>query len=206
MPLLEDAGLSVKTVDLPSVDADPDPAADLARDAAAVRAVLDQTDGSILLVGHSYGGMVITEAATDSAGTSRLVYLCAFMPEQGQSLFDITGGPAPWIEARADGTVLPFADQTAAVFYADRQPGDAALGRRPSQADAARAVPSADGLGGMARHSVDVCRLWEDMALPPELQRDLFAPRAGEVIVLSTSHSPFLSQPEALAELIADRA
>ena len=71
VPLLEHAGLSVKTVDLPSVDADPDPAADLARDAAAVRAVLDETDGSILLVGHSYGGMVITEAATDSAGTSR---------------------------------------------------------------------------------------------------------------------------------------
>ena len=206
VPLLEQGGLAVRTVNLPSVAAEPDPAADLAGDAAAVRAVLDDAGGPILLVGHSYGGMVVTEAATGHPGVSRLLYLCAFMPEQGQSLFDITGGPAPWIEAKDDGTVLPFADQAADTFFGDCDPETqrwASAQLRPM-----RPPPFLQAVASAAWEKIPstyvVCA--QDRALPPELQRDLFAPRASEVVELETSHSPFFSEPEVLADLIAERA
>ena len=98
MPLLEERDVRTVVVDLPSVGAEPDDDCSLAADAAAVTRALDAVGGRSVVCGHSYGGMVITRACAGRSDVSRLVYLCAFMPDAGDSLFAITGGPSPWIQ------------------------------------------------------------------------------------------------------------
>jgi len=123
VPLLEARGLTVRTVDLPSVGVAPGVVADLSGDADAVAQVLDTVDGPSLVCAHSYGGMVITVAAAGRTDVSRLVYLCAFMPDAGESLVQLTGGvPAPWIQLLDGGLTLPDPAQSADVFYADCDP------------------------------------------------------------------------------------
>jgi pimeloyl-ACP methyl ester carboxylesterase len=104
---LEKVGHRVTVVDqLPSAGTDPAALGDLTADANHVRAVLDSLDEPVVLVGHSYGGMVITELA-DHPKVRHSVYLAAFWPQRGQSLLDLIGdGPSPpWIVARDDGAL-----------------------------------------------------------------------------------------------------
>jgi pimeloyl-ACP methyl ester carboxylesterase len=205
--LLEERGIGVHTVDLPSVGADPDDAAGLAGDAAAVRDVLDSVDGPVLLVGHSYGGMVVTYAAAGRDDVARLLYLAAFMPDTGESLVQLTGGqPAPWIQRLDDGRILADMDQAAQLFYGECDPEtrEAAIGRLRPMTGKPMVDPIPDAAWRSIASTYVVCA--RDGALPPELQRDVFAPRADESIELDTDHSPFYSQSEALAGVIAERA
>ena len=207
VPLLEARGLSVRTVDLPSVGAAPGAEADLAGDAAVVSAVLDSVDGPALLCGHSYGGMVISVAASGRSDVSRLVYLCAFMPDAGESLVALTGGePAPWIQLLDGRLTLPDPAQSADVFYADcdEETAREAVARIKPMAGAPFGQPVARPAWHGIPSTYVVCTL--DRAIPPELQRDVFAPRADEVIELEASHSPFSSQPGAVAALLAESA
>ncbi len=205
-PLLEARGLTVRTVDLPSVDAEPGDEAGLSGDAAAVAAVLDAAEAPVLLVGHSYGGMVVSEAAAGRDDVARLVYLCAFMPPPGSSLEDLTGGrPAPWIRLVEDGRTLPDLelmrdvfygdcdDETAASAIAQLRPMPPAPFVEPVRQPAWQAIPS----------TYVVCTL--DRAIPVELQRR-FATQAEESLELEASHSPFFSQPQAVADLLAAQA
>ena len=206
VPLLEERSLDVVRVDLPSVGAHPESGADLAGDASAVRAAVDGVEGNVLVCGHSYGGMAITEGAAGHPRVTRLVYLCAFMPDAGDSLVAITGGPAPWIQLLDDGMTLPDMTQADMLFFGDCDAGNAGVGGLARPPDGRGAVRRSDrdaGLGGRSRH---LHRLRTGHGAPARLQRDLFAPRAGEVVELQSSHSPFLSQPEAVAGLLAERA
>jgi pimeloyl-ACP methyl ester carboxylesterase len=204
-PLLEKRGLAVRTIDLPSVGARPKADTDLSADAAAVEALIEGIEGPVLLCGHSYGGMVISHAAAKRV--TRLVYLCAFMPVEGESLVSIGGGRhAPWIQLLDGGLTLPDPARAEAVFYSDCdaktvrwatreiRPQSGAPFDEPVPRPAWRNTPS----------TYVVCA--NDMALPPNVQRNVFAPRATETIELQASHSPFLSQPAALADLLAARA
>ena len=207
VPLLEARGVSVRTVDLPSVGAAPGVAADLAGDAAVVTALLDSIDGPKLLCGHSYGGMVISVAAAGRSDVLRLVYLCAFMPDAAESLVQLTGSkPAPWIQLLDGGFTLPDPAQAADVFYADcdEETAREAVARIRPMAGAGFGQPVAAPAWHGIPSTYVVCT--EDRAIPPELQRDVFGPRADEVIELEASHSPFSSQPAAVADLLADRA
>ena len=205
--LLEGRGLTVHTVDLPSVGADPGDTAGLAGDAAAVREVLDSADGPVLLVGHSYGGMVVTHAAAGRDDVARLVYLAAFMPDTGESLVELTGGaPAPWIQRVDDGRIIADIDQAAQLFYGECDPEtreDAIARLRPMTGK-----PMLDPIPEAAWRSIPstyvVCA--RDGALPPKLQRDVFAPRADEQLELDTDHSPFYSDSDRLAGILAERA
>jgi pimeloyl-ACP methyl ester carboxylesterase len=206
VPLLDRRGISVRTIDLPSIDADPDDRSTLSGDAAAVAALLDDLQAPALLCGHSYGGMVITQAAASRQDVARLVYLCAFMPDTGESLLSIIGERAPWIVVLEDGRWLPDLDQAAATFYADcdaatqrasiarLRPMPTAPVEEPVSAAPWRDIPS----------TYVVCT--QDMAIPVEWQRELFAPRADDVVELEASHSPFFSRPSAVADLLAERA
>jgi pimeloyl-ACP methyl ester carboxylesterase len=206
VPPLERRGLSVRTIDLPSIDADPDDRSALSGDAAAVAALLDELHEPALLCGHSYGGMVITQAAAGRKDVARLVYLCAFMPDAGESLLSIIGERAPWIVAHEDGRWLPDLEQATATFYGDcdtetqrasvarLRPMPTAVVEEPVSAAPWREIPS----------TYVVCT--KDMAIPVEWQRELFAPRAADVIELEASHSPFFSHPSAVADLLAERA
>lgn len=204
-PLLEKRGLAVRTVDLPSVGARPGAGTDLSADAAALEAVIESVAGPVVLCGHSYGGMVISHAA--SKRVTRLVYLCAFMPLEGESLVGMRGGRhMPWVQMLEGGLTLPDPERTATVFYSDCdaptvewaksqiRPQSGAPFDEPVPRPAWRTTPS----------TYVVCV--NDMALPAEVQRNVFALRATETIELQASHSPFLSQPDAVADLLAARA
>jgi pimeloyl-ACP methyl ester carboxylesterase len=204
IPELEARGLAVSTVDLPSSGPDVTALGDLDADVAAVNAVLDSVDGPKILLGHSYGGVPITQAAAGRTDVGHLVYVCAFMLDEGQSLYDAAGGePVPWWRLSDDGTwMLP--DGPEQVFYNDCTPEVAA-------ASAARIQPQ----------SLSACRqrltaaAWEtipstyivadlDAGLPRVVQEGMAAGKAKRVVHVEAGHSPFLSRPAELAALIAE--
>jgi pimeloyl-ACP methyl ester carboxylesterase len=120
--LLRGQGRRVHVIDqLPSGGGEPVPLGDLTDDAAYLRRVLDDLGTEVMLVGHSYGGMVITELA-DHPGVRHSVYLTAFWPRKGQTLLDIRSEhTVEWLVAGADGTLRLTDDETVArqVLAAD---------------------------------------------------------------------------------------
>jgi pimeloyl-ACP methyl ester carboxylesterase len=204
IPQLTRRQCAVKTVELPSVGAGPHVTVGLDRDAAAVRAVIDEIGGPVLLCGHSYGGMVVSLASYHQPRVSKLVYLCAFVPESGESLAAIGGGQlAPWIQLLEGGLTLPDPGQTAELFYADcdaRTQAWAIANLRPQCGVPYSDVVAHPGWKGI-RSTYIVCSA--DRAMLPDWQRNLFAPRLNKVVEIGAGHSPFLSQPAALADLLA---
>ena len=150
--------------------------------------------------------MVVTVAAAGRSDVSHLVYLCAFMPEVGESLFALTGGGlAPWIDVLEDGRTIPDLVHRAEVSYADcdeETRANAIARLRPQVTPPFEETVTAAAWRTIASTYV-VCT--EDESLPVEVQRNVFAPRAGEVVELVSSHAPFFSQPERVAELLAAR-
>lgn len=204
---LEKDGHRVLVADLPSTGTDAAVLGDLYADAAAVRDLLDAADGPAVLVGHSYGGMVITEVA-DHAAIERSVYLGALWPVRGQTLMDAFGELPP------DGR-MRITDDGAAAQVTD----DPELAREVFAADLDRArfaeyharmiLSSASALGqacsAPARsHPVTFVVLSEDRVLPPEVQ-EMWAARADDVRRLRTSHTPMLADPEGLADVLSLR-
>jgi pimeloyl-ACP methyl ester carboxylesterase len=190
-------GLDVVAVDLPSVAS----SGDLYDDARAVRRVLDDTPGDTVLVGHSYGGIVITEASAGADGVRHLIYLTAFMLDEGEALADVAGRTPPaWQVPNPDGKTMSV-EGAQEVFYNTCTPeiGDAAAARlrphtiasfvQPVRSVGWRDVPS----------TYVVCEL--DNAIPVPAQ-EAMAEHAGATHRLRSDHSPFLTDPDAVAELI----
>jgi pimeloyl-ACP methyl ester carboxylesterase len=174
---------------------------DLYDDARAVRQVLDDTPGDKVLVGHSYGGIVITEASAGAEGVRHLVYLTAFMLEEGQALADVAGRTPPaWQVPDPDGKTMTV-EGPQEVFYNTCAPevADAAAARlrphtiasfvEPVRAAGWRDVPS----------TYVICDL--DHAIPVPAQ-EAMAGHAGTTHRLPSDHSPFLTDPDAVADLI----
>ena len=203
-------GLGSRAVELPSCVAPPGASGgivgDMYADADAVRAALEEEDEPVVLVGHSYSGMVITDAAAGHENVEHLVYVTSVMPELGETMADLGGEPGPWMDPRPeDGTMGIRAELTPGAFLQDcdgeavagalerltRQPL-AVFGQTP-RAVAWREKPS----------TYVVCA--EDRATPPEVQRE-YARRAGRVVELPTGHHPMLSRPELLARVLAEAA
>jgi pimeloyl-ACP methyl ester carboxylesterase len=217
VPRLRDRGLEVVAVDLPGHGDDPGPLTDLHGDAARVRAVIDELDGPVVLVGHSYGGVVVTEAGTHPA-VEHLVYLAAFAINDQESCGSAgAGDPAlamidhsnrPDLGALMvidDGVVTLRADGADEVFYndCDAPTAAAAVSRLgPQRLDTLTQTPTAVAWQETASTYV-VCTA--DQAVHPDLQR-LLAARCTETAALPTSHSPFLSRPDLVAGLLAERA
>jgi pimeloyl-ACP methyl ester carboxylesterase len=198
---LRAAGRDVTTVDLPSSGASADSLGDLAADAGCVRAALDSIGGDKILVGHSYGGQVISEASAGRSDVAHLVYVCAFMLDPGASLLGLLGGEVPdWIELVAGGSALR-SHQHDVIFYADvdTDVAHAASERLELQSTAS----FGSELTGAGWREIDstyiVCEF--DMAIPPAQQIKM-ASNAGTVHRLASSHSPFLSMPDAVAGIV----
>jgi len=211
-PLLQARGHTVLTPDLPAlgVDRAPLPSATLQSYADRVCVTLSACSESVYLVGHSMGGIAITQAAEAMPHKVKtLVYLTAFLLPSGRTLLE---------EAQADtgSAVLPnlvFAsDQSSAtvksdairdVFYADCSPSDLALAQTllVPQAAAPFATPiqsTAERWGSVPRVYIECTA---DRAISLATQRSMQARLpCKRVLTMSTSHSPFLSAPEALAE------
>ena len=214
MPLLAAANVPAVAIDLPGHGADRGAFADLHGDAARVLAVLDAIADDVVLLGHSYGGAVITEAGTHPA-VRHLVYLCALALDDGESCaaaaVEETAGLSHegrprladgWV-MHADGTTTLAPEGAATCLYQDCDAETLAwalahLGPQPmanlGQAPAAvawRDRPS----------TYVVCS--EDRAVHPGLQRVL-ARRCTKAVEWATGHSPFASQPGLVSALLAD--
>jgi pimeloyl-ACP methyl ester carboxylesterase len=199
-PLLDHLdGLDARTVDLPSSGADPATLGDLRTDAEVVRTALAAMDGPVIVVGHSYGGVVVSEAATADTGAAHLVYLCAFQLDAGESLLAAVGGqPPPWWEVHDGHLVVTGPEQ---VFY-DDCPADltrAAVDRLGLQSRAAFEQPLTRAAWREVPSTYVVCEA--DRALPLVAQEQM-AQRADDVVRLPDGHSPFLSSPAELARVL----
>jgi pimeloyl-ACP methyl ester carboxylesterase len=206
-PLADALGdVPVQTVDLPSAGDDPAELGDLYADAAAVRATLSSIDRPTVVLGHSYGGMVITEAVPADSGVAHLIYLCAFLLDTGESLLGAVGGtPPPWQDVRGDHVLVRTPAET---FYNDVSPELTArsVARVSAHSRAAFEQPLTQAGWQAVPSTYVICE--QDQAIPSSAQ-EAMAQRAGQVLRMNTGHSPFLSQPEALAALlrpILDRA
>ena len=177
--------------------------AGLAEDVDAVREVLLGSDEPTIVVAHSYGGIVTSEAAAGVASVNHLLLIASYLPEIGQSLSDFGDGtPAPFLDIDLDSgtfevcpellveTFLQDCDsevQAQACEHLARQSGQVTT--QPVNAAAWQQVPS----------TYLVCA--QDRGTPAALQRE-FARRAGSVVELDAGHHPFLSQPEAVRDLL----
>jgi pimeloyl-ACP methyl ester carboxylesterase len=187
-----------RTVELPSKSP---LRGDLAADAAAVRSAIAAIDGPVVVVAHSYGGAPVTEGA---AGVEHIVYVAAFMLDVGESLYSAVGGRDPdwWQRSEEDRMVTPLRPEE--IFYNDCAPEVAAAAAARLRPQTAKSFT--DPLTRTAWSEVPttyvICE--RDNAIPVFGQEAMSA-RAGRVERLDASHSPFLSRPDELAELILDR-
>jgi pimeloyl-ACP methyl ester carboxylesterase len=200
--LLRNDGYPVSVVQNPTVS--------LAGDVAATKLVLAAQARPVILVGHSYGGVVITEAGTDPK-VAALVYIAAFAPDRGESVASLIkdpppGAPVPPILPPQNGYLFLDKAKFHAAFAADVDADRAAF-----LADAQ--VPwGVEALGGtVSAPAWKTKPSWylvasEDRMIPPAAQR-FMAQRAGSTVVEARgSHAIYESQPSAVAALIAAAA
>jgi pimeloyl-ACP methyl ester carboxylesterase len=186
------------------------PTVSLADDVAATKRVIAAQDGPVVLVGHSYGGVVITEAGNEPKVT-RLVYIAAFAPDAGESVSALIKNPPP------GASVPPILPPQDGYLFLDRAKfhdsfaGDVDAERAAFMADSQ--VPwGVDALEGAVGEPAWRSKpSWylvasEDKMIPPAAQR-FMAERAGSTVVeVAGSHAIYVSQPRAVAELIESAA
>jgi pimeloyl-ACP methyl ester carboxylesterase len=186
------------------------PTTSLPDDVAFTRRVIAAQPGKSLLVGHSYGGAVITEAGTD-ANVAGLVYVAAFAPDKGESVASLIknpppGAPVPPILPPQDGFLMLDPAKFAASFAAD-------VGEPKASFMAASQVPwGVNALGGEVTVPAWKSKpSWylvaaDDKMIPPPAQRQM-SQRAGSIVTeVPGSHAVYVSQPQAVAAFIEKAA
>lgn len=180
----------------------------LADDIDLTRELIRQQDGPVVLVGHSYGGAVITVAGNRDK-VKALVYVAAVQPSEGESLSQLVGSmpsPSNDIVPTRDGHLFVDPGKFAADFG-----GDLTSNRTDflaaSQAGAASAAFNAT-VSAAAWHAKPTWAVvaTEDHALSPALQRWMYQRAGSKVTEIKASHLVYISQPEAVAKVIEDAA
>ncbi|MCX4584659.1 alpha/beta fold hydrolase [Streptomyces sp. NBC_01481] len=186
------------------------PTHSLEGDVAVTHQVLGAQDGPAVLVGHSYGGAVITEAGMHE-GVAALVYISAFAPDKDESVGTLIANPAP------DAPVPPILPPQDGFLFLDREKFAASFAADVPSEDAQfmadSQVPWGVGaLGGTVTEAAWRAKpSWylvatDDRMIPPPAQRAM-AERAGATVSeTAASHAVYVSQPEAVAELIKQAA
>jgi len=181
-----------------------------AGDVAATRLILDRQDGPAVLVGHSYGGAVITEAGNHER-VAALVYIAGFVPDAGESVNTLiasfpTDGPQPPILPPEQGFLFLDREKFHASFASDLPAQQAAF-----LADAQ--VPwGVEALGGaITEPAWKSKRSWyllttEDRMIPPDAQRTMSGRAGSTVVDVNASHAVYVSKPAAVADLIKQAA
>jgi len=200
--ILRRDGYTVSVVQNPTIS--------LAGDVAATKLILAAQSGSVVLVGHSYGGAVITEAGNDPK-VAGLVYICAFAPDKGESVNTLIANPPP------DAPVPPILPPQNGFLFLDKAKFPASFA---ADVDAEKAAFMADSQvpwgvealsGTISDPAWKAKPSWylvttEDRMIPPPAQR-IMAERAGSMVVeVSGSHSIYVSQPSVVAALIEKAA
>jgi pimeloyl-ACP methyl ester carboxylesterase len=200
--LLKKDGYNVAIVQNPTIS--------LAGDVAATKLVINEQDGPVILVGHSYGGAVITEAGSDPKVVG-LVYITAFAPDKGESVNSLIKDPPP------DAPVPPILPPKDGYLFLDKTKFASSFA---GDVDAEKAAFMADSqvpwgvqalAGEISEPAWKSKPSWyllatDDRMIPPDAQRQM-ANRAGAMIVdVKGSHSIYVSQPLAVATLIEKAA
>jgi pimeloyl-ACP methyl ester carboxylesterase len=186
------------------------PTASLAEDVAFTKRVIAAQSDKVLLVGHSYGGVVATEAGNDPK-VAGLVYIAAFAPDAGESVQSLISNPAPGaavppILPPQDGFLLLDQAKFAASFAAD-------VGERQASFMAASQVP----WGVTALSDKVSTAAWknkpswylvpaDDKMIPPPAQRAMALRAGAAVSEVPGSHAVYVSRPQAVADLIVKAA
>jgi pimeloyl-ACP methyl ester carboxylesterase len=215
---LDRQGVASIAVDLPGHGASTLPLSDMYGDARHVVDVATRVGRPVVLVGHSYGGAVITEAAhilagSDNAGHRRvehLVYLAAFCLEEGESVMSIAtspvGGPVLLVEAMlpgSEGSTVLDPDKAHAALYGScsAEISTAATARLSPQPMSTFGQPVSGSPWKNVPSTYVVCE--RDEAVHPGHQRHMAA-RCGQVHVFDTDHSPFVSMTTETARVVID--
>lgn len=186
------------------------PTTSLADDVAVTRRALAAQDGPAILVGHSYGGVVISEAGTDPK-VAGLVYVAAFAPDAGESVSSLIanpppGAPVPPILPPQDGFLFLDKARFAAAFAADVAPAEAAF-----MADSQVPWGVAALSGAVTAPAWKVKPTWylvakDDHMIPPPAQRIMAGRAKAKTSEVAGSHAVYVSQPKAVAAIIEDAA
>jgi pimeloyl-ACP methyl ester carboxylesterase len=195
------------------------PLRDPISDGASLRAFLDTLPGPLVLVGHSYGGAVITNAATGDPDVRSLVYIAAYAPDEGESVAAtnaLGGGHTEVTEhlvlrpfpGAADGNADAFIDpehfhrlfaqdlprSQTRVMAAMQRPGALAALVTPSGPPAWRSIPSWFLVAG------------QDRIIPPEAERAMAARAGSTTVEIDSSHVAMMSHPDVVVRMIKDAA
>jgi pimeloyl-ACP methyl ester carboxylesterase len=204
--LLDARGVPSVALDLPMTTLD--------ADAAVLREALDRVPGDAVVVAHSWGGNVATLGASGAPNVRHLIYLAAVLTEAGHPTLAPSAVPEGRETMRskvvidAGATTEIDREASLAVFYPDVEPSlarQAAARLRPFQ-KTGYAVVETDAVAAWRTIPTTYVVCAEDRMIHPDTQRDMAVAAGAEVIEWSSSHSPFLSHPDLVADLVARRA
>lgn len=202
IPLLEKSGYNVIAVQ--------NPLTSYAEDVATTRRVIDAQQGSVIVVGHSYGGAVITKAALGAANVKALVYVAAFAPDSGENLQAL-------LEKYPSKIGAALVPDAAGFLYIDRTKFKEVFAADVSERDlsvmSAAQKPINSQIFGQGYESPawkDIVSWYlianDDQAINPALQR-VFAERMKATVrEVNASHVPFASNPTAVVDIIEEAA
>jgi pimeloyl-ACP methyl ester carboxylesterase len=179
-------------------------------DVAATKQVIDTTTGGVLLVGHSYGGAVITEAGNDPK-VAGLVYVAAFAPDAGESVGELSSKPAP------DATKPPMLPPKNGYLTLDRSGFQAAFAADVDPATAGLMADSQIPLGLKALSGTITHPAWKDKPawyiittrdkiIPPSFQHTMAERANAHTKEVAASHAVYVSKPKAVAKVIEEAA
>ncbi len=200
--ILSGNGFSVSIVQNPTLS--------LAGDVDATKRVIDAQSEPVILAGHSYGGAVITEAGADP-NVEALVYIAAFVPDQGESVETLIADPPP------DAPVPPILPPQDGFLFLDREKFHDSFAADVSAEDAAFMAASQVPWGVEALSGTISEPAWrskpswsliatEDRMIPPPAQREMSGRAGSTVEEVPGSHAIYVSQPNAVASLIEKAA
>jgi pimeloyl-ACP methyl ester carboxylesterase len=186
------------------------PTNSLADDVAVTKRAIAAAEGKVILVGHSYGGVVVSEAGTDPK-VAAVVYIAAFAPDKGESVGSlianpVPGAPVPPILPPVDGYLFLDRAKFAESFAADVEPGLAAFMAASQRPWGVNALA-----GAVTAPAWRTKKSWylvasDDKMIPPAAQRAMAARAGSTVKEVAASHSLYVSQPQAVASIIEDAA
>jgi len=206
--LLDARGVPSVALDLPMTTLD--------RDAGVLSAALAGIEGDAIVIAHSWGGSVATLGASGARGVRHLIYIAAVLTEAGRpSLSPPSSVPVkgretlrPKVIIETDTTTVIDREVSLAAFYHDVEPSlarQAASRLRPFQ-KTGYAVVETDAVAAWRTIPTTYVVCAEDRMVHPDTQREMAAAAGAEVLEWRSGHSPFLSHPGLVADLVARRA
>ncbi|OED00850.1 MULTISPECIES: alpha/beta fold hydrolase [Rhizobium] len=202
IPHLEKAGLKVIAVQNPLDSLD--------NDVSAAKRAIKNAEGPVVLVGHSWAGVVITEAGADPKVKS-LVYVAAYAPDKGQSLEDITS-KYPVLESRKeymkdDDGFLRISDQGIKKYFAaDLDPESKAVVAATQGPFHIRCLSAKVTAAAWREKPTFMVVATKDQIIPPQLEKDQVKAANAKAIEIPSSHVAMLSHPKEVSDLIIEAA